>query len=46
MDIIIANILFWTLWYFISLTPFLLTQYVIDNYEDLIEWKEDIMLKK
>lgn len=35
LDIIIANVIFWTVWISVSSIPFWLNQYAIDNYEKM-----------
>ena len=35
MDIIIANVLFWPVWYLISSIPYAVNQYIIDNQETI-----------
>ena len=42
MDILIGNLIFWPLWIGVSMIPYIMTQYAIDNYEELLEWKRQL----
>lgn len=42
MDIIIANLLFWPLWYLVSNIPYIVSQYAIDNHEKVTTWKRQL----
>lgn len=35
MELIAANVVFWSAWYVVSSIPFLAYQYTIDNYEKI-----------
>ena len=40
MDIIIANLFFWPLWYLVSNIPFVVNQYIINNHAKVTIWKK------
>ena len=42
IDIIFLNVVFWTVWFGISHIPLLVTQYAIDNYEEVMKWKKQL----
>lgn len=42
IEILFANVMFWTVWFGISHIPLLITQYAIDNYDRLIDVKKKL----
>ena len=42
LTILQANYLFWPIWLLISYTPYMITQYFIDNHERLVFMKHSV----
>ena len=42
MNTLIVNMIFWPIWTMISYTPYLITQYFIDNHDKFVFMKHSV----
>ena len=45
MSILLANLIFWPIWGIVSYTPYLITQYFIDNHDNLVFMKHNVVYR-